>query len=342
MVDIPLAKQRLPLPDLMEKCGDGEHAKMSAKCPFHEDVKNSFSIFDDGDGWRFKCHAGCGQGDEIHYLMLRSNVSKGEAIRIFGEMAGGSETGIPLSPAPRAKRPTKAPESIEPGPSLPGDATEGTIDDWKALADLRGIHWHAVGTAAKNLGTLYFGTMFKFKSWILTDERKLCMEARRMDGLPYPAIPEAGLGERKAHTLRRSNKSWPVGLAIRGLTVDDFRAVLIVEGGPDYLAALAFTLNDQQDCLPIAMLGASVGGNIHPDAIGLLRGRRVRFYPHVDEERQGQDAVVKWGKQLSASEDSDEFDFTGLRMANGKPLKDLNDCVFIHEECRAELENLLP
>ena len=45
MNDIAEAKRRLPLPVMMNQLGDGEHAKRSALCPFHEDHRESFSVF---------------------------------------------------------------------------------------------------------------------------------------------------------------------------------------------------------------------------------------------------------------------------------------------------------
>jgi DNA primase len=67
--DIAEAKRRLPLPALMHRLGLGEQAKKSARCPFHDDKHNSFSIWQNKDGlWSWKCHAGCGQGDEITFL----------------------------------------------------------------------------------------------------------------------------------------------------------------------------------------------------------------------------------------------------------------------------------
>ncbi len=82
------AKRRLPLPDLMAHLGHGDHAKKSAQCPFHEDSSPSFSVWQsDGGAYRFKCHAGCGDGDEIDYLAKVRNVSTGDAIREFRQMA---------------------------------------------------------------------------------------------------------------------------------------------------------------------------------------------------------------------------------------------------------------
>ena len=83
MNDIAEAKRRLPLPVMMNQLGDGEHAKRSALCPFHEDHRESFSVFQTEHGWRFKCHAGCGVGDEITYLEKRQKISNSEAIKLY-------------------------------------------------------------------------------------------------------------------------------------------------------------------------------------------------------------------------------------------------------------------
>jgi AAA domain/CHC2 zinc finger len=88
-VDIEEAKQRLPLPALMHQCGLGKHAKKSARCPFHDDRHNSFSVWKNGSGrWHWKCHAGCGEGDEINFLQLHRGISQDEAMKMFLEMAG--------------------------------------------------------------------------------------------------------------------------------------------------------------------------------------------------------------------------------------------------------------
>ena len=89
------AKRRLPLPDLMTREGLGEHAKKSAHCPFpdHEDKHKSFSVFEGNDGfWFWKCHAGCGDGDEIMFLRKLKGLSLTEAMSLYLEMAGFTPT----------------------------------------------------------------------------------------------------------------------------------------------------------------------------------------------------------------------------------------------------------
>jgi len=86
---IAQAKRQLPLPALLHQLGLGEHAKKSARCPFHDDKHNSFSVWKSGSGlWFWKCHTGCGEGDEIIFLELHEKVSRPDAIKRFLEMAG--------------------------------------------------------------------------------------------------------------------------------------------------------------------------------------------------------------------------------------------------------------
>jgi hypothetical protein len=82
------AKSRLPLPELMSRYGLGDRAKKSSRCPFHHDKRNSFSVWQNGDGWAFKCHAGCGAGDEINFLELHENLSRRDAVKRFLDLAG--------------------------------------------------------------------------------------------------------------------------------------------------------------------------------------------------------------------------------------------------------------
>jgi hypothetical protein len=89
MSDIAEAKRRLGLPMLMHRLGLGAHAKKSARCPFHDDNRNSFSVYKNGNGeFRWKCFTECGHGDEITFLERQRGISRGEAIKVFLEMAG--------------------------------------------------------------------------------------------------------------------------------------------------------------------------------------------------------------------------------------------------------------
>ena len=85
---IDQAKRRLPLPELMARERLGEHAKKSAHCPFHDDEHKSFSVWQRDGSWFWKCHAGCGEGDEIMFLRKLKGLPLTEAMSLYLEMAG--------------------------------------------------------------------------------------------------------------------------------------------------------------------------------------------------------------------------------------------------------------
>jgi putative DNA primase/helicase len=87
--DIIESKRRLPLVELMRQLGKGEHASTNAHCPFHDDKAESFLVYRNNQGeLRWKCKAGCGQGDEITFLEKHYGISNKEATKRFLEMAG--------------------------------------------------------------------------------------------------------------------------------------------------------------------------------------------------------------------------------------------------------------
>jgi hypothetical protein len=92
------AKQRLELPALLHREGLGAHAKKSARCPFHDDQHNSFSIYKNGSGdWRWKCFSQCGTGDEINFLEKLRGISSRDATKLFIEMAAGANGSTPTA-----------------------------------------------------------------------------------------------------------------------------------------------------------------------------------------------------------------------------------------------------
>jgi hypothetical protein len=74
----------------MKRLGLAAHAKKSANCPFlgHKDEHPSFSVFQGKGGfWFWKCHAGCGDGDEIMFLRKVKGLSLTEAMNLYLNMA---------------------------------------------------------------------------------------------------------------------------------------------------------------------------------------------------------------------------------------------------------------
>jgi len=118
------AKRLLPLPQLLEKLGLGENTRKESRCPFHDDRHPSFSVWENEKGWHWKCHAGCGEGDEIDLLARHEGLDNRAAIARYLSLAG-------LAP-----RPATAPPA--PAFDWPACVAAFTPDDAAALAQWRG------------------------------------------------------------------------------------------------------------------------------------------------------------------------------------------------------------
>ncbi len=148
-------------------------------------------------------------------------------------------------------------------------------------------------------------------------------------------------GTDKTLCIRDSRKDWPIGASLLSLPRAASHGVLLVEGMPDFLAAVHFAWEaDRFDLYPVAILGRTVQ-NLHPAALASLSGRRIRAFPHADSDGGGAMAMDRWAWQCSGAE-VDAFDFTGLRRSDGKAAKDLNDCAVIHSDDLPFLDELLP
>ncbi|OYW70317.1 MAG: hypothetical protein B7Z37_31075 [Verrucomicrobia bacterium 12-59-8] len=360
--DLPALKERLLIPEVWRRLGlEGEPAER-CRSPFRPDKNPSFSIYKGGRQW--KDHATGQSGDVIDFIALARQLSKGDAVRLFLELAGvpprSGTCQVPRpkpTPSPSTSAQASAPRRTtfkeqatallppqeEPHPDgIRVPLQSGTEADRQLVADSRHLTVEAVSLAL-SLRTFTFAIVQGYRCWLLTDAENRVAEARRLDGLPFP---ECGtLGRRKAHTLRGSRKSWPLGAAVLR-RVPEFRTLLLVEGGPDYLAALHFAHElERWDVLPVAMLGRGTGTKIDPAALELMRGRRVRIYPHADADGGGVQSARRWAAQLhKVACEVDIYELTELRRTDGKPVKDLNDCTAgLDEASAAELrEGLFP
>lgn len=311
--DLAALKDRLLIPEVWQLLGLPGTATPRCRSPFRPDKTPSFSIYDGGRRW--KDFATGAYGDVIDFIAAARQTDVREATRLFLELAG-----VPKTPPPAAPR--AAPQQ----PCLPVPRDTGTAEMRQQVADTRHLSPDAVSLAL-GLHTLTFGSVRGHSCWILTDEEGRIAEARRMDGQPFPAEGGA-LGERKAHTLPGSRKSWPVGVAALR-RIPNVRAILLVEGGPDYLAALHFAAEfGQWNVMPVAMLGRGTT-TLDPEAVELMRGRRVRIYAHRDADGGGLASARSWASQL-ASQGGCEVDIyqfdDELQRIDGRPVKDLNDC----------------
>ena len=329
--DLDALKPRLPIPEAWQRLGLPGQPAASCRSPFREDRKPSFSIYNDGLRWKDQA-TGDG-GDVIDFIAHACHLDKAEAIRRFLSMLDLSIPHHTTFPKP-SNRHTEAS-----GPFLPA-LHRGTVAEIEAVAAMRGLRPDAI-SLAQSLGTLGFGKVSGQACWVLTDRERRIAEARRVDGRLFPA--QYGLIERKAHTLRGSCKAWPVGVAVLH-ELPAFRALMLVEGGPDYLAALHFLCAAEVwDVLPVAMLGRSTGSRIDPAALELMKGRRVRIYPHADADGGGATGARRWAAQLQAQGCTvDHFPLGALVLPNGSQINDLNDAARLPADQQSHLTHLLP
>jgi hypothetical protein len=341
--DLDAAKDRLPLPELWRILNlTGEpptRDRVKFSSPLRPDAHPSCSFY---DGCRRMRDWSTGKDyDAVDFLGEALGLKNGEAIRRFLEITNGSPIVVDCAPIVRPQPKSKAERPVLSG------FTKATRIEAQRIADSRKIDLRAV-ELAQNLGTLRVGEVCGYQSWILFDESGRCAEGRRLNRKPYPALAIDGkvcLGERKAHTLRGSRKDWPVGILPAKEYRQSVEAFLLVEGGPDYLAALHFALHQKRTgILPVAILGRGQGlRGLHPESLEHFSGRRVRIVPHADPDGGSYLSAMRWAKQLRAiGAEVDCFHLKDLQTSAGKAVNDLNDCCALSASQAAELEELFP
>ena len=333
-MNIAEAKARLTVHQLWRHFGfEGEPSK-SCRCPFHEDRTKSCSIFKGADGLdAWNCFAGCGGGDAVDFFALASRLPHAEACRSFIALAGGS----PVACAPRSPRPKTADvdaEKAEQRKTWPlfEDPLVGSENAAMraALVELRIVSYQGVRLMSER-GLLWFAEWKDLPAWIVTDSERVNAQARRLDGQKWEGI------DAKAQTLPGSRATWLIGVKESQFA----RVILLIAGGPDLLAAHHFihAHKREADTAAVAMMGESLA--IATDALPLFAGKRVRIMAHADEA--GRIAAQKWAEQLASVRATvDAADFTGLLMADGSPVKDLNDCTRLDPKQTDQLDNLIP
>jgi hypothetical protein len=292
-MNISEAKERVTVATLGERFFPGWKPAKSCRRPWGEDRNPSFSVFDGFRKW--KDHATGEGGDAVDFLQRALNLSKPDACRQFVELAGGGC---------REAAPVKPPQPPSPvsEPVLENDSEEKTskraawpefdllsIEEKESLAALRslppeGLEWASIDGVLR--GSV--STLEQARVWVVASACRRNAQARRLDGKPF----ELGGQKLKAKTLPGSLAQIPVG------RFSDTRIpfVVIVEGGPDVLAAYAaiHRLGLLDRVSVCGMLGA--GMKIPPGALGSMAGRRVRVLQHNDSA--GRKAANEWAWQL--------------------------------------------
>jgi hypothetical protein len=307
-------------------------------CPFHEE--RTPSCYVSPDTGRFKCFGACAAGGTvIDYHALKRGISAADAIKELAArlqlpaLAGTSNDQRPLpkvSPSPLPR----------PLPRLP-DLHVGTAIELNTLAVSRNISHEAV-SLARDRELVHFCDLNDgpelLRAWVLTDRTRRNAQARRLDGDRWHHQWNADAKDwllvepehrKKVRGFTNNQASWPVGIEEAG----PFHKIAIVEG-VDLLAAFHFLLAEERKdrVAPVAILGAS--NRIPEDALALFAGKRVRIFPHVDQNHAGLNAAANWEAQLRPIvERIDAFDFAGLVQSGGADVKDLNDLTNIDPDC---------
>ncbi len=280
--------------------------------------------------------------DSIALFAAAQGIGNGAAIRelsgrlgLTGPCAVDTPARLPR-PLPRRGR-REVPRAEDKRPDLSRLAlVEPNTSQIIQVARQRGIAPDGVAEAVRR-GLLRVGRSCGFGAWVVTDSSCWCAQARRMDGQPFPTVPGL-LGERKAHTAAGSWQAWPLGIR----EAASYPVVLLVEGAPDLLAAHALIMREGRahDTAAVAMLGASQ--QIPAEALRGFRTRRVRLFPHADQA--GLAAMIAWGRQLRTARaaEPDAYDLDGLRQADGRPAKDLNDVLRMAPHALDALGTLIP
>lgn len=393
-------KERLSMADVCAKDGlEGkkEGNSLRARCPFHEERSASFVI---GGRDRGTAHCfGCGwHGDIYAYWADRKglNNSGRDHIEVVNQLASlcGLAPAIPgvnwAKPKAVGLARVTGDRRIEIGqkPALPGlrALRDAEIE---AIAAWRGLSVEAVKLAArtfKRVGAcewpLFLNKMERrwtspcvkhwfrcgmktpdceplprWASWGVTDDERWVLQLRRLDGGLYPKRDEEPY---KTHTI--GTAKWPVGCAEIGRRP----CVLLVEGGPDMLAAYHFLWHygKLRDVAVVCILGASV--IIADEALKFFAGKRVRIIAQNDpikvkrnkradgsfseiETCPGLDAAARWQEQLTAAGAVVEVFALGPLVdlygplafipadcapcgKPGEPLNDLNDLALLSRE----------
>jgi hypothetical protein len=326
-------RQALPLPELMQQLGFGAHAQKSAFCPFHENIHTpSFSVWSTPDqGYRWKCHSGCGGGDELAFLKKARNLEFRDACKLWKDLAGGA---VPPDPQGSvSSRLTSRASVPEHTPVQSSSLRRGNRKELEAVARLRGVSLDAT-RLMDTLGFLKFGTLWDVACWVLWDHSGRLAEARRLDGSTFSR------GE-KVRSLKNSKKSWPLGLVPSPQfgTLHPSAQILLTEGSGDFVAAFHFSrLNGPVKWQPVSILGKSP---IHEEALPLFANKSVLIVPHVDADGGGLEAAKRWYAQLtSVGCRVQRIDLSVLTKRDNTPVKDLNDCVHLAARDLADLEEV--
>jgi hypothetical protein len=249
------------------------------RSPIRDERHASFSIFDDGHGWKDHGSGDGGDGVDFVRVALRCDHA-GVRDWWMGREGIDRIDGMLAQRRPASTR--QLPKAIK----WPAELCEGTAATWEAFAKRRGISYrstHAMVAA----GILRFVRVNGAACYVITDRSNRAAEIRRLDGKLF--------GELKAFPLSGVRKDWLPGLACIAQATPE-AGIVITEGATDLLTAIDLYTGYRKgggarSWVCAALLGAGCK-TLAPEAVPFVRGRRVRLVP--DGDKRGDEMAENW------------------------------------------------
>jgi hypothetical protein len=316
-------KARITIPILAQQLFPGWKPDRSCLSPFRQEEKESFSVFANGSRWNdFASDEG---GDVFDFFRKAKGCDQRTAFVELKAMLNGGT--VSPTPATSPERPKEERKQFHPSLLKPADA------DLTAIYYLRSI-WTPALQIAVDRGLLWVSTLKCFnlakettehhRAFVVTDRMRRAYNARRLDGKVWDHLPS----KPKAWLLYGSNGNWPIGIQ----EAEEFPAIALCEGGPDFLAAFGHALASSVQHLVAPVCMSSASGHIPTDALPYFEGKRVRIFVHDD--RAGYDAGGRWAAELDGiASEVDGFSFIGLTDVEGSSIGDLNQLLKVDYDC---------
>lgn len=326
--------QRAPMVRVVEWCGlpmkKAGAGVWVMNCPFHAEKSASFNV-GGRQGFEHRGHCfGCGwDGDVFAFWMQHRGGDFKSALMDLASLAGvhvGADVEWTRPEVRRVRAVEPVVEVAAVKPELPR-LRHLKREECGVLGAARGIDPEAVWYAARVQRRAAFSewplwrgrdgewrarNVGTWGSWCAIDETRNCAEFRRLDNGRYP---KQDGGEIKSWSTR--GKSWPLGAA----SLNGRKRVLLVEGGPDMLAAydLIMRFKMLESVAVVCMLGA--GNRMRMDALECFAGCRVRIMVDADPLKDdansgkrkvpGMEAALRWQTQLQEAGAAVECFFVG-------------------------------
>jgi len=220
-IDLKKLKQSLPLPQLLKALGYGDGNQKKLCCPLHDDHSPSLSIFrKKSGGWGWKCHAGCGFGDEIDFLAKLRGLDPKKDFRKIADEYSQLATAT--------------------GPQIPNDATSSAPSKPSAMPT-ENFDWDSLRKSAdaKFLGNV--ASMRGYSLGLIDWLGRLGLVGNFKGQVAFPVRDADGIIG--AHVRHKNGQGWffvPKGIANSPLIIGDLSCATKIHAFESQWDAFAF------------------------------------------------------------------------------------------------------